>query len=510
MVKPPLTNSVRVFSRFKLFLLIFFIVHIAQPVTCELEYSTPVPTPVKHHATGKQREQLLQLKSIVTSALKSSSTSRINGSTESAIGSASPIETKSRGKTTSKPKYWWISKPFFIASISAGCVSLVVLVLLCIVCTPLCNSVDCPCRKGFSSGGKADLGDGSSDGGSLCQEAAIADCPSPYGVIRYLMTYNQDTEELTVLVKGCTDLPRNISGTLNPYILVRIVSKDGAGAALSETEAIATPVERGTTSPEFNYPCSFKLAKADLTKAAVKFEVYDRDEVSKEPALLARCRHNLEDRRYGNEIDDLLLNTATDEKHVFRRRLKRGLAADCGPGEICVLLRRGGADEAPLMVRVIECKGVHLKQSDGQLDKHNLPNTYVELMLMEPNGPIHVKRSDTVDKSRNPYFNEEFSFPAMPADRLRHCALRFSLVHVSDFLRSKQAVGSVELSADDDGASGESDRRFRLAREHWLSITESKAQQQQQAVSKCCWHSLVAPDEEMHLRRARAMNAARK
>uniref|UniRef100_A0A8C7L6C8 C2 calcium dependent domain containing 4C n=1 Tax=Oncorhynchus kisutch TaxID=8019 RepID=A0A8C7L6C8_ONCKI len=124
-----------------------------------------------------------------------------------------------------------------------------------------------------------------------------------------------------------------------------------------------------------------------------------------------------------------------------------GASSDLLQREHSVNLNKGGtlrlsthydAEAAPLRVRVLAAEDLYENQTDGKSI-----NCCVSLYLNP--GKQQKQRSTIINNSRNPMFNEDFFFDAVPAARVKSLAMKMKVVNKGTSLKRDVLLGEREV-----------------------------------------------------------------
>uniref|UniRef100_A0A8C7L7K2 C2 calcium dependent domain containing 4C n=1 Tax=Oncorhynchus kisutch TaxID=8019 RepID=A0A8C7L7K2_ONCKI len=163
-------------------------------------------------------------------------------------------------------------------------------------------------------------------------------------------------------------------------------------------------------------------------------------------AKVSRAKHTLARRR---SLSTNECSSPDTSPSLQRRRLR------CPPSptfhllqrEHSVNLNKGGtlrlsthydAEAAPLRVRVLAAEDLYENQTDGKSI-----NCCVSLYLNP--GKQQKQRSTIINNSRNPMFNEDFFFDAVPAARVKSLAMKMKVVNKGTSLKRDVLLGEREV-----------------------------------------------------------------
>ncbi|XP_039269649.2 uncharacterized protein LOC120344479 isoform X1 [Styela clava] len=276
--------------------------------------------------------------------------------------------------------------------------------------------------------------------------------------IHFTLDYNKDLEVLIVKLIQARNLEsQDFSGTCDPYCTVTLLP--GFNARQSK-------VHRRTTDPEFEEKFSFSVKLENMRFKTLEIRTYDFDQFSRD-----ECTGIMQMKL---DVIDFELTPHYDlwKKFEVQDLQTSELSETCGD----LLLALSYLPSAEKLTVAIQ-KARNLNSPEG---RKGPPDTYIKVSIFRGSQRLKKKKTDTVQATHNPVFNQALTFSVSPT--LLQCPLvRITCQAVHDQkLSSNAELGFLEI-----GPSSKCEEELK----HWRDVSGKHSNK---PVAR--WHKLHAPE----------------
>ncbi|XP_076454624.1 synaptotagmin-5-like [Babylonia areolata] len=271
------------------------------------------------------------------------------------------------------------------------------------------------------------------------------------GWLHFTLDLNPETNILTVHLLQATSLvPRDFSGTADPYVRVSLLPDHRSATAQSRTH-------RRTVNPVFDEEFIFELKRSSMDRAMLQIQVYDYDQFSRDECIgCVKLPLGAVDL---SEKVDLWKGIQPFEKEKDPNR---------DIGDVMFSLSYLPSAER-LTVVVVKARNLrHPESGKDSLDP------YVKVSVLAGSKKTKKKKTATCHSTSCPVWNEALVF-SLAKEHLHAVSLELSVLH-DNKLGNDERLGKVRLSGDS-AAGGEE-------RAHWQDLVR-------QRTASARWHKLT-------------------
>ncbi|XP_064649842.1 synaptotagmin-5-like isoform X5 [Lineus longissimus] len=267
------------------------------------------------------------------------------------------------------------------------------------------------------------------------------------GSINFSLDYNYETGLMTVRVIQARDLvPRDLSGTANPYCQVSILP---SRRAIMQTKHV-----KKTLNPEFEEEFLFEVLPNNLATRTLQILIFDYDQFSRDE-VLGQVHVSLDGIDFSERVV-LWKGISVFEKN-----------RECT--ELGDLMFSLGYLSSAKRLTVVIMKARNLKIIDR--DK-GTSDPYVKVSISYAGKKLKKKKTSTIRNTLNPIWNEALVFN-IGNDYLNKLEVHINVIH-DNLLGNTEYLGHIEVGPRSTGEE--------LA--HWNDMVHSKS-----AIAR--WHHLV-------------------
>ncbi|GAB6021925.1 hypothetical protein CHUAL_006088 [Chamberlinius hualienensis] len=270
------------------------------------------------------------------------------------------------------------------------------------------------------------------------------------GSIQFTISYDPQLSLLHIDVIQARDLvPRDFSGTADPYIKVRL---------LPECKNYRqSRILKKTLNPQFDEEFAFEVATHELSQRTLELLVYDFDQYSRHQCM-GSLQLSLEHIDLSEKVSLWKGIHPCDEKDD---------KADLGD----IMFSLGYLPSAGRLT-VVVLKARNLRPVD---EIKNTSDTNVKVTIIHNDRRLKKKKTATQRGSLNPVFNEALTF-SVSKEIVKTMTLEFVVGHDNILGQNNQTLGRVLISSKSKGEEGE----------HFAEMLSSRT-----AVAR--WHALIDP-----------------
>lgn len=270
------------------------------------------------------------------------------------------------------------------------------------------------------------------------------------GSLRFALQHNPETNILTVQLLSANNLvPRDFSGTADPYVKVTLLPDQRSSSAQSRTQ-------RQTVNPTFDEEFIFELKEAHQDRAVLELLVFDYDQFSRDECIgFVRVPLRLLD--LGNKLELW--------KHI--QPYQKDKDRDRDIGDLMFSLSYLPSAER-LTVGVVKARNLrHPESSKESLD------AFVKVCVMwGSTKKTKKKKTETCHGTNCPVWNEALVFN-VAKEHLENISLEVS-VFSDNTLGNDERLGKVRLASDSYGEE----------KAHWQDLVREKS-------ASARWHKLT-------------------
>lgn len=272
---------------------------------------------------------------------------------------------------------------------------------------------------------------------SYDQEKEEKEYHGQFGMIKFTVQYDPNTQELLIIIGSCKGLKSGEKGNIpNPYVKTVIlpISPDAAKASKKRT-----PTIKKANDPVFNFSMVYPgISEVDIESKGIKLSVMDETNFGNNITIGETC---IPLKGLGNRpVQQFrrILDVRANDEALFLDTKK----AESNPGRIELALHYLSKQEK-LVVGIIRCVGLKA------LDPNGYSDPYVKCYLLPDPNKKTKRKTSVKKKTLNPEFNHEIQYD-IPRDELAKRTLYVS-VWDHDVGRSNDFIGGITLGIDSTG-----------------------------------------------------------